>query len=204
MKKMLLIALLAMGTSLAHAQTKGTNTVGLGVNLFTGKSNYDNQPQANQKSTSQAYSLSYGYFFKDNQKLNLNLQYERQSYTSDKSNGYGVGLSYQKYYPLFKSFYAVAGGGGNYMYSKSSNTTIDNNNYSERRSDSYSVAAVGGLSWFVSKRIALEVNLLSIGAGYVTSKSTGYNSNSSSRFTAFNLSTAGVAGNLGFKVHILF
>ena len=201
MKNFLLIALMAMGTFFAQAQTKGTNTVGLGVSLFTSKNNYDNQAQADQKSNSQAYGLSFGHFFKDNQKLSLNLDYQRQTFNNvENTRGYGVGLSYQKYYPIFKSFYGFAGGSGGYMFSKNT----QNNGDVGWKSDTYSAAAFGGLSWFVSKRIALEADLLSVGVHLGTNKSTGSNTNSSSKFTAFSLSTAGTAGNLGFKVHILF
>lgn len=201
MKKLILIALMAMGIFFAQAQTKGTNTVGLGVSLFTSKNNYDNQTQANQKSNSQAYSLSYGHFFSDNQKMSLDLDYQRQTYNNiENVKGYGLGLSYQKYYPIFKSFYGFAGGRGNYMYSKNTQNSGDFG----YKSDTYSAAAFGGLSWFVSKRIALEVDLLSVGVHLGTNKSTGSNTNSSSKFTAFSLSTAGAAGNFGFKVHILF
>ena len=201
MIKMLLIAFMAMGVLFAQAQTKGTNTLGLGVNLFTSKSNYNDQTQSDQKSTSQAYNLSFGHFFKDNQKLSLNLQHQRQSYNNvENVKGYGVGLSYQKYYPIFKSFYGFAGGSGGYMFSKNT----QNNGDVGWKSDTYSAAAFGGLSWFVSKRIALEVDLLSVGSHFGTTKNTGSGSGNSSKFTAFNLSTAGAAGNFGFRVHILF
>ncbi len=201
MKKLILVALMAMGTSFVQAQTKGTNTLGFGVNLFTSKNSSDNETQLDQKSTNESYSLSFGHFLKENQKLSLNLSHQSQSYNTDnKIKGYGIGLSYQKYYPIFKSFYAFAGGGGNYMFMKDTRSTSD----SKWRSNNYSANAFGGLSWFVSKRIALEVDLLSVGAQFGSSKSTGSNSSSSSKFTAFNFSTAGAAGNYGFRVHILF
>lgn len=201
MIKLLLIALMAMGTLYVQAQTKRTNTVGIGVNIFTYKNNYNSQTQANQKSINQEYSLSFGHFFADNQKLSLSLQHQRQSYNgSERIKGYGLGLGYQKYYPIFKSFYAFAGGKGSYLYSKGT----ENSGEAVLKSDNYSATAFGGLSWFVSKRIALEADLLSVGATYGTSKITGSGLNSTSKLTAFNLSTAGSAGNFGFRVHILF
>jgi hypothetical protein len=195
MKKLILIAIMAMGAFFAQAQTKGMNTVGLGMSLYTSKNN-SNQNQSDQKSTNQAYSLSFGHFIKDNQKLSLELQLQRQNNDNNHTNGYGVGLNYQKYYPLFKGLYAFAGGGGDYFNSKSSYETGD----SGYKSHSYSASAFGGLSWFASKRIAIEADLFSVGAQFGTSKNN-FGPSTSSKFTAFYLSTASSAG---IRVHILF
>lgn len=66
----------------------------------------------------------------------------------------------------------------------------------------------GGLTWFVSKRFALETNLLSASATYAKSERTGTtNVNSSgykNTYSNFNLSSTGAISNLGFKVYILF
>lgn len=77
-----------------------------------------------------------------------------------------------------------------------------------RETKSYlgSLAATGGLTWFISKRWALETNLISIGAYYNKNEdlqdSSGQIFNSKSQ--GLNISTAQSFNNLGFKVYLMF
>ena len=124
MKKNLFIILLLAGFSIASAQTKGTNTLGLGVNIQTqkGSVNSSSGDQGNEQ-TNRFFNLGYGHFVKDNVRLGIDLSYGKADYTfsntqNSAQNFYGGRISYQKYYPLLKKFYAFGGGRAGYEYSK--------------------------------------------------------------------------------------
>ena len=208
MKKMLLIALLAMGALFAQAQTKGTNTLGLGVNVSTSK--MDGSGQTNNEQKNRAFSLGYGHFIKDNERIGINFSYGKYEQNGSATSintvkSYGGSLTYQKYYPLFKKLYAFAGGRGG--YSNSSND-YNNSTYGQGNKDNlYTLGAYGGVTWFVSKRFAFEADLLAADIFYRKTKynSSEANETSNSRTTTdFNLSTSGAINNLGFKIYFLF
>ena len=212
MKKQLLVTAMAVGISLCgFAQTKGTNAVSFGVNSTTNKATgngYEDKVKNN------SFTLGYGYFFKDNNKIGLDLTYglNKNTYNSSKNyqelKSYGGNVSYQHYFPLVKTLYAYAGGKGAYTYSSNkyiySNTTSPETNYS---SNQYAVGAYGGITWIVSKRFALETSLLSADIVYNKTKNEEVNSNGyfvKNEYTSFNLSSQGFINNLGFKIYILF
>lgn len=217
MKKNLLLAAAAVMLSLCgYAQTKGTNTFGLGItsyvaNLTSEGSGYQNT----SKNTSRVFSLGYGHFIKENVRLGLDLSYARNTsdynYSGNQpgnqesgSKTYGGSLNYQQYYPLIKTLYAYAGGKAGYMSTKVDN---DNSNVVHHRSNDYSVGAYGGISWFPFKRFAFETSLLSADVRYtkIETESAYNNFNSEMRKeTMFNLSSSGLINGLGFKIYLLF
>lgn len=212
MKKQLLVTAMAVGISLCgFAQTKGTNAVSFGLTSTTNKvtvSNYEDKVKNN------SFTLGYGYFFKDNNKIGLDLTYglNKNTYNNNISNqeikSYGGNLSYQHYFPLVRTLFAYAGGKAGYTYSKNNSQYI--NTYPQLTSFSsnqYAVGAYGGITWFVSKRFALETNLLSADITYSKTEQNEVNANSyftKSEYTSFNLSSQGFINNLGFKIYILF
>lgn len=211
MKKQLLLAAMAVGLSLsAFSQTKGTNALSFGITTATNKAtgnNYENKAQTN------AFSLGYGYFFKDNRKIGLDLTYGTDKYNFNASQeqqqkNYGGNLSYQHYFPLIKTLYAYAGGKAGYTYSKSESRV--QNAYPETTrftGNKYAIGAYGGITWFVSKRFALETSLLAADIVYNKTQQTEVNPNSivnKTENTSFNLSSQGFINNLGFKIYILF
>ena len=100
MKKILLSALMAVASIAVQAQTKGANTLGLGVSFFTEKSEFNGQKTENNN---QWYSIGYGHFIKDNQRLGINFFHLNRDYlTGATENGYGGSIESQYYYPLFK------------------------------------------------------------------------------------------------------
>ncbi|MDB5013849.1 MAG: hypothetical protein JWQ25_2051 [Daejeonella sp.] len=208
MKKLLLIALMAMGTFFVQAQTKGTNTLGLGVNVNTTKSEATGQVDNEQKNS--FYNLGYGHFIKDNERIGINFTYGKaknsgSEFYSNTAKSYGGNVTYQKYYSLIKKFYAFGGGRAGYSIN---NSDADNSNSGQSFKDNqYSIGAYGGVTWFVSKRFALEADLLSADVSYSKLKynSAQQNGSASSRTTTnFNLTTAGAINNLGFKIYLLF
>lgn len=211
MKKQLLLTAMAVGFTLsAFSQTKGTNALSFGVTTATNKAtgnSYENKAQTN------AFTLGYGHFFNDNRKIGLELTYGEDKYSfnntqEQKQKNYGGNLSYQHYFPLVKTLYAYAGGKGSYTYSKSESEV--QNAYPQNAKSTgnrYTLGAYGGITWFVSKRFALETNLLA--ADIVYSKTQQRESNIYGNFnktenTSFNLTSQGFINNLGFKIYILF
>lgn len=212
MKKTLFTLISVLAASYTFAQTQGTSAVGLGV-MFNNAKNDSQTPTGavTQQVKNQFYSIGYGYFFRDNQKLGLDLVYSRNESTStsttlnNTTNGYGANLHYQRYYPLIGKLYAYAG--GNLGYSLAKLTYDDPNNLNEVRNENYSIGAHGGLAWFISRRWALEASLLSLNASYKQVNQTDGATPGSiykSRQTSFNLDTDGVINNLGFKVYLMF
>jgi len=212
MKKQLLVTAIAVSISLCgFSQTKGTNALSFGVNSTTNKvtgSGYEDKVKNN------SFTLGYGYFFKDNNKIGLDLTYglNKNTYNNNKNNqelkSYGGNLSYQRYFPLVKTLFAYAGGKAGYTYSK--NNSLYTNTYPQLTSytsNQYAVGAYGGITWFVSKRFALETNLLSADITYSKTEQNEVTANSyfiKNEYTSFNLSSQGFINNLGFKIYILF
>ena len=215
MKKQLLLAAMAAGLSLsAFSQTKGTNALSFGVNTFTNKNRNNNYEGNNYENKTQnnSFTLGYGYFFKDNSKFGLDLTYgldnSNNNYSEQQEKSYGGNLNYQHYFPIVKTLYAYAGGRAGYTYSKTknSNTNPSYPQASTNIGNQYSVGAYGGITWFISKRFALETSLLSADFRYSKTKQTQSTNQSyySNENTNFNLNTQGFINNLGFKIYILF
>ena len=211
MKKALLIAFLATSSFSVNAQTKGTNTIGLGLNFQTHKAEQNSSGvQFVNEYQSKAMSVGYGHFINDNVKVGVDFFYG--TYDQNTTGGvqfnsktYGGNVNYQKYYPLLKKFYAF--GGGRVAYSYSSGTNVSANVVSDVTTNTYAVGVNGGLTWFFSKRLALEADLLSANIGYSKSEDASTNPGDGTfknTSTNFSLNTAGAVSGLGFKIYFLF
>jgi len=197
MKKLILLFIGCVALLSASAQTKGTNTLGAGFISST----YDDNSNGIERST-YAGSLGYGHFIKDNLRLGITGSYGYSKYENSPGGentlrSTGAGLSLQKYFPLVKKFYAFAGANGLYERRKT-----EGNGSTQSRGNGYFLGASGGASYFLSKRFALEVDVLSAGLNYTKEKHT----NNSTAYTSsnFSLSTTGNVTNLGFRVYLLF
>ncbi|WP_316830002.1 hypothetical protein [Pedobacter aquatilis] len=164
MKKQLLItavAVLCLGMT-GFAQTKGTNALSFGINATTNKSSYKNVNQTEQTSEqkSNLFSVGYGYFIKDNSKIGVEAIYGQNTINSTGTTeqiikSYGGNISYQKYFPIVKTLFAYAGGKAGYTYgtqnqSQPSNSSNVSQDYT---SNSYSLGAYGGVTWFLGKSL---------------------------------------------------
>ena len=207
MKKHLLTAIAVCLSLCGYAQTKGTNALGFGISSSTYKSTGSG---SENKNSFNSFALSYGHFIKDNVKLGLELNYGKgeQKSTSFNTQGtkvYGGNINYQRYFPIVKSLYAYAGGKGGYVYTESTSETTSVTRVSST-TDEYTIGAYGGVTWFVSKRFALETSLLSANISYnqTDQKNISSDNNYKTTQTSFNMSTQGFINNLGFKIYLLF
>ncbi len=214
MKKQLLTAAAVLLSVCGYAQTKGTSTLGLALSSSTNKSEYADPLYPDNHQDSFGFSLGYGYFIKDNVKLGLDLNYSRQKNTVEGTDverpfaeTYGGSIIYQQYFPLIGKFYAFAGGKGLYSrYNSEQNSSESGvNNTSSVKGNQYGLTAIGGLSWFFSKRWALETQLLSAGASFSSYKQKNNGSSVwSSKDTNFGLSNGGFFRDTSFKIYFLF
>ncbi len=200
--RLLIMGVLCAIAFATNAQTKGTNTLGFGVNLSTSK------PIENVEVQNNNFSIGYGQFIKDNVKIGFDLNYGNYEYQSSginqKNYTYGGNLNYQKYYPLVKNLFVYAGGRAGYA-----NSILKSDqglSLFKRTTNEFNIGAFGGLTWFLSKRFALETSLLSANASYqkIKENNSTTGSNFSSENTLFNLNTQGFINDLGFKIYILF
>lgn len=208
MKKQLFTAIAVCLSLCGYAQTRGTNALGFGINSFTDKSTNSG---SENKLKSNSFSLGYGHFIKDNAKIGFDLNYgfNKRGYqgnTEAEAKNYGASVSYQKYFPIVKTLYAYAGGKLGYSYI--SNRSI-NQNFQENIDNShrYAAGAYGGVTWFVSKRFALETSLLSADIAYSETKRENNqwtNDQFKNTSTSFNMSTQGFINDLSFKIYLLF
>lgn len=210
MKKLLFTALASSLSLCGYAQTKGTSTLGFGVNVTTFKSEYSSLPENKTENKLRFYSLGYGLFIEDNTRIGLDLNYGSSKYDTglnlhQENKNYGGNFTYQRYYPLIKTLYAYAGGLAGYSYYKQENNDI-NQPVASLSSNRYALGAYGGLTWFVSKRFAFETNLLSANISYSSEKQDNptFTSGFKSKQTSFNMTTQGFIDDLGFKIYLLF
>jgi hypothetical protein len=212
MKKRFLTAAVVLFSFYGYSQTKGTSALSLGISATTNevKNNTLTTDQIS-KTTNSVFRLGYGLFVEDNNKISIELLYNRTKSDYFGSNdfredkGFGAAVSYQRFFPLVKTLYAYAGASGQYLNSKGE---TDSPNAFDRNSttNSYALVATGGLTWFISNRWALETNLISTGVSYSETKfdEVSQNQSYSSKNTNFSISTDGVLNNLGFKVYLMF
>ena len=206
MKKNLLLVLLAATSFFAHSQTKGTNALGFGITSHRNETEWKANEYNNghvDKQSQNSFSLTYGRFIKDNIRLGVTGSVSRgeqeDSNSTYKTEGSGIAINYQQYYPLLKRFYAFAGGRASTFHQD-----IENSGLSSLSGDSqqYGIGANGGVACFISKRFAFEAQLLSADFTYFKSKNAGDQINSRQSF--FNVSTTGFINNLGFHIYFLF
>jgi len=210
MKKNLLTALAVSLSLCGYAQTKGLNTLGLGIGTYKQKTSTDVIGKGNTNQGSQ-FSLGYGMFISDNNKIGIDLGYARTKAerldnggSSNESKTFGIGLNYQHYYPLINKLYAFAGAEGAYSTTKDTNSMSPD----ETKSNYYTIGGYGGITWFVSKRFAFETRLVTASAGFTKSKvireGNLANVPEKSTTSTFNLNTGGLIDDLGFKIYLLF
>jgi hypothetical protein len=205
MKKYLLIALLVTVSFYGRSQTKGTNTIGMGMSFQTNEMETPDNYYSERSNAN--YSLGYGYFFKENQKAGLTLFVRRFKGLNKYPNtggadvepaiswSYGGSFDYQRYHPLIKQLYIFAGARTGYQFTEAGWES------NEMPSNRYSGGVHGGVSWIPFKRFALEADLLSADLVHINSKS---EYGSRIRSTNFDLSSTGDLNGLGFKIYFLF
>lgn len=208
MKKILLVALCASMSYFAQSQTKGTNAIGFGFGIGTTESTY---PDGGNTSRNHSYSLTYGNFINENVKLSMAGAYDLSKFENSNSpdfysatKGYSGGISYHRYFPVYKKLYAFGGGGPKYSYTLSESTN-NGETYVTGETNRYLLAASGGVAYFVSKHISLELNLLNASANYSVSKSDNQvNNDYKQTQKSFGISSSGTLSNLGFQIYFLF
>jgi len=212
----LILTLVAILFSLnGYAQKKGNSALGLGVSITNVNAGGVSVSTVEYKTRS--YSFGYGVFLSDHDKIGMELRYgntkDEIKSLSDSGGSlldgesYGGSLTYQHFYPLLKRLYAYAGGNAGYTHSKSSATYFYDPPSTENEIEKlYSVGAVGGLSWFMSKSFALELNIFSLNATYTSSlrETTDGDFIRNSKSSVFNMTTQGLINSLGFKIFLLF
>jgi hypothetical protein len=193
-----------------YAQTRGTNALSFGVDIYTSKSESFQTNTIESKYSS--FTLGYGIFISDQSKIGVELIYGKNEASggipSSEGQNYGGNMSYQHYYPIVKTLYAYAGGKAGYNYNKSSynNFTGDSYQVQETIGNRYSIGAYGGLTWFLSKRFAFETNLLSANMIYGITKQEELNGNIGfkNKSSNFNLTTQGLSMILDLKFTCYF
>ena len=209
MKKHFLTAAAVLMSMYSYGQTKGTSTVNLGFSSTNSEIKGTSYLPIKDKNSQ--LRIGYGLFVSDNNKVGVDLLYNRSkseyqgSENSRDTKGYGVGVNYQHYFPIIKTFYAYAGAAGEYSQSKGK---LNSTSEAYQNTNGYfgSLTANGGLTWFISKRWALETNLISVGAFYAKSEElqTITNDRFSNITKSFNISSAQTFNNLAFKVYLMF
>jgi hypothetical protein len=119
MKKQLLTAIAVVASLCGFAQTKGTNTLGFGVDITTHELASSSGSSNGYKYRN--YNLGYGHFIKDNTRIGLVLSYGSQVHeetTNTELESFGGSMTYQQYYPIIKKLYLFAGGVAGYDASK--------------------------------------------------------------------------------------
>ncbi|WP_214226051.1 hypothetical protein [Pedobacter sp. B4-66] len=204
MKKKLLTAIAVLASLCGYAQTKGTSTLGLGINVSTTTTEFNGQPVNESKTKYNWFSLGYGLFIKDNTRIGIDLLYGKEKGSDLNKKSYGGNVTYQQYYPLINKLYAYAGGKGGYSYASQRSYNPDSY-YNNTKSNQYTLGVYGGVTWFVSKRFAFETTLLSANASYSNYRQKQKDASLlENKFTNFNIATEGALSNLGFKIYLLF
>ena len=199
-----------------YAQTKGNNALGLGV--FIDNQTREGSYVSTYESKLRSYSLGYGVFTGVHDKIGMELTYGTQNSESKSlsdsgsskqdEKSYGGSLTYQHFYPLLKTLYAYAGGKAGYTYSESRTLYPDaGSNVGDNSINKfYTAGANGGITWFLSKSFAFEVNIFTLNATYNTTVQETLDGDVSlkSEGNGFTMNTQGVINNLGFKIFLLF
>lgn len=202
--KFIFTATAVMLSLCSFAQTKGTNAIGLGITSYNSEII---NTSGTQKDKQNLFSLSYGHFIADNKKLGFTAYFGKSTSESvgtasslSSTKSFGAEANYQRYFPLIKTFYAYAAGKVSYFNEDSNNPSGQS-----AKLNSYTAGAYGGLTWFLSKRFALETNLLSANAiiNKVNASSGSGSGSSTLSSTSFSLNTEGAISNLGFKIYFL-
>ncbi len=200
-KFFLFAALLLSGTLGVYAQTKGTNSLGLGIDFGKAETKINNENYTNKGSN---FSVNYARFIKDNTKLGVGASYGfNENGSNQETKSFGISALYQKYYPVYKKLYVFIGGDASYNNSKLTQQSYYVPNDNIQKGNSYTLGAYGGASYFLGKHWELEARVINASFGYSTLSSEGGDINSYKQ-KGFSLKTAGSFTNLGFNINFLF
>lgn len=203
MKKNVLLAVLLLSGALgAYAQTKGTNSLGLGVNF--GKNEITNPNGTTNTDKNKSFSLRYALFVSDNSKIGVGASIMNGEDQSSKTKGFGTSFLYQKYYPIYKGLNVFWGGNVNYSKQKVNRMEFYIPKEVVFESKYYGAGAYGGVSYFLGKRLELEATIINTGFGYQSVNNNSTINSLSSKQSGFSLSTTGSFTNLGFNINFLF
>jgi hypothetical protein len=192
MKKIFILSLVALSTLTANAQRKkaraNTSQGNWAVRLGAGYNSTNEDPT--DATSTKGYSLnimpSVGYFVADNLEIGANINL-RNSSTDEVfstianketvTNGYGFGVYGQKYFPVNNWFAFTANvniglGAGNKKVTDIINTTVTSTNEGD---NNFGGAATLGLAFTPANRIAIQADLLSLGAVSGTRQKEGNN-----------------------------
>jgi hypothetical protein len=202
MKKCLLMAALVAITFVAGAQTKGTNLVGIG---FYSYNNNTGDSDQKEKSAYTNMSLNYGYFIKDNARINLGYSFGDQEYMStDKTYGYdnknsNFSFSYVNYHTLAKKLsYTVQ---KSISFGSFKNQNFNAGNWTlNSKGTNVNLGLNVGLAYFISKRFMFEAEIIGANATFGTEKSDTY----SVKTRNIRVNTAFEPSYVAFRAHFLF
>jgi|SRR6185312_1430734 len=159
-KILLPLALIFFTTTVANAQ------INEGSYLLGGSISYSHQNDAqnyNAKYNSFYSNVQFGKIVKNNTVAGVILSYGfSDNGTNNKSNQYNAGLFYRKYKVLAKDFYFFGELDALYTHSQSQSDFKIGNNGVKNTSNGGALSFVPGVSYFVCKRMQLELSMPNI------------------------------------------
>lgn len=197
MRKILLLACLAITTAIASAQiTKGSTLLGGNISYSSSKSESSNGNTAQEQSM-YTLGLSYGKAIKQNLVIGGGFNYghaESKSGSVDnpKTNIYEAQAFLRKYFQLGKNFYLY--GQPALTYGQSKTKQVHNTDYrTENTGWSATLDLSPGLAYALTSKFHLEMglnDLVYIGYGEQESKTVALGNVNSTKTTSFGLHTA--------------
>ncbi|RZK44124.1 MAG: hypothetical protein EOO90_00235 [Pedobacter sp.] len=192
--KLFILTILCSISFASNAQKKGQNILGFGINRHQSNSDADNEQTKNTKTV---FNLNYGYFITDNQRVGMEIGIGNFKDGSMLSNSrlFNSTIIYQRYIPIYRTFSAYLN--GLIRYELSNNKFNDD---LESRDQHYVIGVGSGVSWFASKRIALEMNFL--GTDF-SRQSTRYFNDEKMSSSTLKLKLNGFITDPSFKIYFL-
>ena len=197
------MATLVATTFVAGAQTKGTNLVGIGYANFS-NNNTGNSTQKD-KSYNDNLGFNYGYFIKDNARINLGYSFGKNGYRNpDKTSGYdnknsNFSFSYVNYHTLAKKLSYTVQKSISFGSFKSENFNAGNFTLGNKGTN-VGLGLSVGLAYFISKRFMVEGEMIGANATFGTEKSNTYNVKTRN----INVNTAFNPAWVNFRANLLF
>ncbi|WP_405410928.1 outer membrane beta-barrel protein [Maribacter sp. Asnod1-A12] len=217
MKTILLITAICVTTFCAAQETEEKQIIEKGTWNITGKTsiNFSNSTDysyptslffGDTRETSSSSILitpSFGYAFKDNISLGLGLQY--RNYTSEgtisdditsnssKSTQHGLGIApyVRAYKGIGKQLSLYLQGEANYFKSWNSNKLNNQNDQNDYNINTIFIGIRPGITYFLNKKLAMEVNYGSLGYSFSELKYDAGNYSKNNNFN-LNLNTSGL------------
>ncbi|CAL2091146.1 outer membrane beta-barrel protein [Tenacibaculum sp. 190524A02b] len=222
MKKVFLIVMI-LGFGIANGQeknnkktiSKGTWHLAGGISLNSSNNSYENfdfNQQADSDSFGFNFSPKIGYTISNNLVVGLGLRYgyhQHENRNIDNStlnnnstnvnNSFTIAPYIKKYFSISERFLLSLQGELSYLYSQSKLKNSINNRENKNGFDRYSIGIRPGVTYFVSKNIALEANLGFL--GYTTSSPKNYenrNVKASNNNFSFNFNSSNIVFGVAF------